>query len=213
MIRVLPFAIACLFVFANTNAQVIDKKAEEILEQLSGKIQDYKNMHIEFTYLMENVAENIKESKTGSIYIQGDKFRLYIADQIIISDGKNVWTYFKNGNEVQINEVDADDENTPMKMLTGYNKNYRPKLIGEASKTGKLIQTIDLIPNTTQSFYKIRIEIDKAKNMIHSSTIYDKNGTTFSYNVDNFRENINIHPSRFAFRESDYPGVEVIDMR
>jgi outer membrane lipoprotein carrier protein len=204
-----------LFVFFATIAfsQVIDKQAEAILDGVSKKMQSFNTIHIEFTYIMEHPDENIKESKKGSIYVEGDKYRLYIADQLVISDGQTVWTYFKDGNEVQINEVDPNDENTPMKMLTTYDKNYRPKLIREVPKAGKTIQILDLTPNKTQSFFKIRLEVDKATQLLVSSTIYDKNGSTFSYVVDNMRENPRIHPSRFTFNRADYPGVIVTDMR
>jgi outer membrane lipoprotein carrier protein len=194
-------------------AQGSDKKADEILDRVSKKMQNYQTMRIEFTYIMENTEEKIKESKQGSIYVEGEKYRLYIADQMVISDGVTVWTYFKDANEVQINEIDPDDENTPMKMLTGYNKNYKSKLIREMPKGGKTVIIIDLTPNKTQSFYKIRLEIDKANDHIASSTIYDKNGSTFTYVVDKLHENPRIHPSRFTFNPADYPEVIVTDMR
>lgn len=201
------------FFISGIFAQVNDKNAEKILEAVSTKMQSFETMRIEFTYIMENTSEKIKESKTGSIYIQGDKYRLYIAEQMVICDGNTVWTYFKDANEVQINEVDPNDDNTPMKMLTAYNKNYKAKLIKEMPKGGKTIQVIDLTPNKTQSYFKIRLEIDKAQKMVVSSTIYDKNGSTFTYVVDKFHENPNIHPSRFTFNKADYPGVIVTDMR
>lgn len=206
--------IIALFLFTlNINAQVKDKNAETILKEVSEKMQSFNTLRIEFTYIMENPEENIKDSKSGSIYISENKYRLYIADQLVISDGKNMWTYFKDANEVQINEIDENDENTPIKMLTSYDKNYRPKLINELTKAGKTLQVIDLTPNTTQSFYKIRLEIDKTTKMLSSSTIYDKNGTTFSYVVDNYTENPVVHPSRFSFNKNDYPGITEIDMR
>lgn len=209
----LIFILATLMPLTGINAQVRDKQAEDILDAVSKKMQSFQTMRIEFTYIMENTAENIKESKQGSIYIEGDKYRLYIADQLVISDGKTVWTYFKDGNEVQVNDVDPNDENTPMKMLTSYNKNYRAKLIKEMPKGGKTIQIIDLTPNKTQSFFKIRLEIDKSAKLVSSSTIFDKSGSTFSYVVDRFHENPKIHPSRFTFNNADFPGVIVTDMR
>jgi len=209
----LVFILALLLPLLGLQAQVKDKKAEDILEAVSKKMQAFQTMRIEFTYIMENTAEKIKESKQGSIYIEGDKYRLYIAEQLVISDGKTVWTYFKEGNEVQINDADPNDENTPMKMLTAYNKNYKSKFIKEMPKGGKTIIVIDLTPNKTQSFFKIRLEIDKATQMVVNSTIYDKNGSTFSYVVDKFHENPRIHPSRFTFNQAEYPGVIVTDMR
>lgn len=212
MKKLILFSTLSLFI-SGIFAQVNDKNAEKILEAVSTKMQSFETMRIEFTYIMENTSEKIKESKTGSIYIQGDKYRLYIAEQMVICDGNTVWTYFKDANEVQINEVDPNDDNTPMKMLTAYNKNYKAKLIKEMPKGGKTIQVIDLTPNKTQSYFKIRLEIDKAQKMVVSSTIYDKNGSTFTYVVDKFHENPNIHPSRFTFNKADYPGVIVTDMR
>jgi outer membrane lipoprotein carrier protein len=202
-----------MIIFFGSFAQVKDKVAEEILDGVSKKMQAFNTMRIEFTYIMENTAEKINESKKGSIYIEKDKYRLYIAEQLVISDGVTVWTYFKEGNEVQINDVDPNYENTPMKMLTGYNQNYRAKLIREMPKGGKTIQIVDLTPNKTQSFYKIRLEIDKNAKMIVSSTIYDKNGSTYSYVVDKFHENPNIHPSRFTFNRAEFPGIIITDMR
>lgn len=201
------------FLLQSGFSQVIDKKAEAILDQVSKKMQSYTSMKIDFTYIMENTSENIREKKSGTILIEGDKYRVTIENQIVVCDGKTVWTYLKDANEVQITEVDPNDETTPNKLLTTYNKNYRPKLIREVAKGGKTIQVIDLTPNKTQSFYKIRLEIDKETSTIVSSTIYDKNGTTFSYVVEKFEENPKIPAGRFTFNPREYPGIIVTDMR
>jgi outer membrane lipoprotein-sorting protein len=162
---------------------------------------------------MENAAEKINESKSGSIYIKGDKYRLYIADQLIICDGVTIWTILKESKEVQINNVDPKNQNTPNKMLTSYGKNYRAKFIKETPSQGFIMQTIDLTPNTTQSFYKIRLEINKSKNIVYSSTIYDKNGTTYTYLVSNFIENPKVFEHRFTFDKNEYADYEINDMR
>lgn len=204
-----------VFVFIGlcASAQTGDPAAKKILDAVSAKMKGYETMKFEFTYTMENPKEKIKETKTGSIYIKGDKYRLYIADQIIICDGKTVWTYLKEDNEVQINDVDPNNDNTPNKMLTAYGDNYKPKLIKEMPKAGKIIQVIDLTPIKTRSFYKLRVEIDKAEVMVYSSTIYDKNGSTFTYTMTNFVPNPKVLDSRFTFNKADYPGVTVNDMR
>lgn len=190
-----------------------DAKAKAILDKLSLKMNALTTMKFEFSYTMQNTQDNIHETKSGSIYIKGDKYRLYIEDQIVISDGVTTWTYFKEENEVQVNDVDLDNQNSPNKMLTSYSDNYKAKFIKEITKGGKFVYVLDLTPLTAQSFYKVRLEIDKTRNMIVSSTIYDKNGSTFTYLVNNFIENPKIYSSRFRFDEEDYPGVMVNDMR
>ena len=204
------------FVFASTifhaSAQT-DTKAKAILDALSAKLDALETMKFEFSYTMTNTAENINETKTGSIYIKDDKYRLYIADQLIICDGTTIWTILKEDKEVQINSVDPTNQNTPNKMLTSYNKNYKAKFIKEAPKAGIIMQTLDLTPLTAQSFYKVRLEINKLKNMVYSSTIYDKNGTTYTYLVTSFIENPKVFESRFTFNKADYPDYSINDMR
>ncbi len=194
-------------------AHAQDAKAKAILDKLSEKMNALETMKFKFSYTMQNTQDGINETKTGSIYIKGNKYRLYIEEQLVICDGTTIWTYFKEENEVQINEVDPTNQNTPDKMLTSYNENYKAKYIKEVPKAGRLLQVLDLTPLTTQSFYKVRLEIDKTRNMVYSSTIYDKNGTTFTYVVTEFVENPKIFNSRFTFDEEDYPGVIVNDMR
>ena len=81
---------------------------------------------------MENKAENINESKDGTIYIKGDKYNLDISGQNVISDGKTIWTYIKDADEIHINNVNPDDESLSFnKLLTNYNKDFRSKLIRE----------------------------------------------------------------------------------
>lgn len=203
---------AFVSVISSLNAQV-DTKAKAILDALSTKMNALETMKFEFTYSMVNTAEGINESKSGSIYIKGDKYRLYIDDQLVICDGVTIWTYFKEENEVQINSVDPNNQNTPNKMLTSYNDNYKAKFIKEAPLGNMVIQTLDLTPNTTQSFYKVRLEIDKGQNMIYRSTVFDKNNTTYTYVVSNFVPNPKIFESRFTFDKTDYPGVTINDMR
>lgn len=208
LLSTLIFAFTLNVTFSQNNT-----KADEVLNALSTKLEALETMKIEFSYIMGNAAEKINESKSGSIYIKGDKYRLYIADQLIISDGVTIWTILKDSKEVQINNVDPKNQNTPNKMLTSYNKNYRAKFIKEAPSQGFVMQTIDLTPNTTQSFYKIRLEINKSKNIMHSSTIYDKNGTTYTYLVSSFTENPKVFDSRFTFNKSEYADYEINDMR
>ncbi|HPS83292.1 MAG TPA: outer membrane lipoprotein carrier protein LolA [Bacteroidales bacterium] len=208
------FLIAFVFVSTVFSATAqTDTKAKAILDALSAKLDALETMKFEFSYTMTNTAENINETKTGSIYIKGDKYRLYIADQLIICDGTTIWTVLKEDKEVQINSVDPTNQNTPNKMLTSYNKNYKAKFIKEAPKAGVVMQTLDLTPVTTQSFYKVRLEINKSANMVYSSTIYDKNGTTYTYVVSNFIENPKVFESRFTFDKTEYPGYSINDMR
>lgn len=191
-------------------------KGKTILDGVCLQTKSYATIEIAFTYTMENTSKKIKETKAGTACMKGDKYWLDFSGQQIISDGKTVWTYIRDNNEVQINTVNPNDDQAmnPAKLLTGYDKNFTPKFIKEETRGSKIIQVIDLTPLKARSYFKIRVEIDKVKKQITRAIVYDKNGTTtYTYDVTKFVTNTTIADSKFTFKASDHPGVEIIDLR
>ncbi len=200
--------------FTSTSAQDTDKKADEILKQVTNKTKSYKTIKADFTFKMENKASKINESKKGTISLKGEKYRLSIAGQLVICDGKTVWTYIEDAEEVQINNVLDDNETiTPDKILTSYNADYKSKFVKEAAEAGKTIQTIDLTPKKGKSFTKIRIRIDKTAQQISSFAVFDKEGNTYTYVINKLEHDIAVDDSNFTFSKSKFPNAEIVDMR
>ena len=202
-----------IFTFITVIAQK-DKKATEILDRLTAKTESYKTIEVEFTYKMENPEAGIDESKHGTLLVEGDKYRLTIAGQIVISDGEILWTWLVEDDEVMINFIEDDDETiTPSNLLTSYSDNYKSKFVKESVQNGKTVDIIDLTPLQGKTYSKIRIIIDKDKIQLLSFTIYDKNGSTYSYLINKFIPDIEINKSEFTFNPEEHPDVEVVDMR
>lgn len=209
-------SLILLFAIALTLTTKAQDKGKTILDGVCTQTNAYTTIDISFSYTMENPSKKLKEVKTGTACMKGDKYWMSFAGQEIISDGKTIWTYIKDNNEVQINTVDPNDDQSlnPAKLLTGYSKSFTPKFIKEETRGSKILQVIDLTPLKARSYYKIRVEIDKVKKQISRAIVYDKNGTTtYTYDVTKFTPNTNISDSKFTFRTSDHPGVEVIDLR
>ena len=49
------------------------------------------------------------------------------------------------------------------------------------------------------------------KNQINILALYDKTGGAYTYNINNFKSNLDVVP--FNFDATNYPEVEVIDLR
>jgi outer membrane lipoprotein-sorting protein len=203
--------IVALILFAISGFAQNDKKATTILDEVSARTKAYKTIKIDFTYAMDNAKEKIHDKFKGTLTSKGDKYKLTAAGQDVISDGKIVWTYLKDANEVQINNVGEDDDSfTPTKLLSGYNKDFKPKFIEEKGNE----QVIELVPlKKGKSFTKVRLSIDKGKKQISKFVIFDRNGNTFSYIVDKFVADQAIADAVFSFNKAEHPGVEVNDMR
>jgi len=191
-----------------------DKKSNEILDRLTKKTEAYKTITAEFAYIMKNADAGIDEKTEGTLFVKGDKYRLLIAGQVVICDGITTWTYIKDADEVQINSVENSEESiTPNKLLTSYNKDYKSKFVKETFQYGTTVNVIDLTPAEGKSFSSVRVIIDKAKDQLLEITIFDKNGSTYSYIINKFVPDAAIDDSQFTFSKSEFPGAEVVDMR
>jgi outer membrane lipoprotein carrier protein len=191
-----------------------DKKSREILDRLTAKTEAYGTIKTEFNYKMNNVEADIDENTEGTLFVKGDKYRLMIAGQLVISDGVTIWTYIEDAEEVQINSVEDSEESiTPSNLLTSYNDDYKSKFIKETFQYGTTVYIIDLTPNEGKSYSKVGVIIDKEKDQLLEITIYDKNGSTYSYIINSFITNLELDDAQFTFNPEDYPDVEVVDMR
>lgn len=202
-----------IFAFLSVNAQK-DKKATIILDKVIENTESYETIKVEFVYKMYNEDANIDESKNGVLYINKKKYRLLIANQIIISDGETIWTYLKNDKEVMINSADESEETiTPSNLLVAYNEDYKSKFVDEKTINGKKVEIIELKPIEGKTYSLIEVTIDKEKKQILDFTIYDKSGSEYSYQIKKFSPNVPLEDKIFTFTKKDYPDVDFIDMR
>lgn len=214
MKKTIFFFTLTLIAFQISFAQVEDKKAREILDQVSAKAKLNKSMKFDFTYNMVDPKHKINETLKGSIIMQGQKFNLSFMGRSILCDGITVWAYDANAEEVQISNVDPkNDALNPGKLLTSYDKTYKSKLIKTETVNGKVVYIIDLTPSTAKAFYKIRLTIDKAEMRVTNGIVYNKDNVTYTYSVSKFTANVATTDDLFKFNLKKYPDAEVIDLR
>ncbi len=206
--------IIALVIAAGVYAQK-DKKATEILDAVIAKTEAQKTIEVDFTYTMKNPEAGINESKSGILQIMDNSYRLDIGEQVVISDGETMWTLLIEDEEVMINEVEENDADaiTPSNLLNSYSDNYKSKFLQEDRYNGKTAEIIELTPLKGRNFTKIHVIIDKAEKQILSFSIFDKNGSTYSYIINKYNSNKDIPASQFTFTEADYPDFEIVDMR
>ncbi|MCF8302108.1 MAG: outer membrane lipoprotein carrier protein LolA [Bacteroidales bacterium] len=211
----LGIVLAALFSFiALSQAQSANKMATTILKEVSEKTKSYNSIKIEFTYRMENEAANISDSFNGVLLAQGDKYRLDIAGQTIISNGETLWTYLKDAREVQVNNAQAGEGSiAPTQLLDTYDKDFKSKLIDETTYKGRQVQVIELKPKEDQPFEKAEITIDKGKKQVLSLSVNDQSNSVYTYQVNSFKPNVNVSEDDFTFNKEKHPDVDVIDMR
>ena len=201
---------------ASSFAQNSDPAAKKVLDGVSAKFKSFKSVLANFTYKVENAAGKTLSTKKGSVTMKGPKYRINFGDQQIWCDGKTVWNYDKNANEVTVSKVEsAAGTITPQKLFTNfYDKDFLYKLNGEQTIKGKKVQEIELTPvDKTKTFFKVLLYVDKANNTITGAKLFEKAGNRYNYSVSNLNGKANIADAQFVFDAKKYPGAEVVDLR
>lgn len=209
------FLIAHFFFFSPlTKAQ--DTKATTILDKVAEKTKAYDAVKIIFTYAMDNEQQDIHESYKGEIISQGNKYRLKVAGQEIISNDDKVWTYIPDAQEVQINSA---TENTtrfnPTQLINNYDKRYKTEFLENITKNNRELAVIKLVPKTKEQnrFEKAHLVVDKTKDEIYQLIIFGNTGNTFTYTVEELLPDIELPENAFHFNKAAHPEVDIIDMR
>ncbi len=189
-----------------------DAKAKNVLNKVSKNLKSLKSMTASFKISIKNKAGKSQGTKSGTVAMKGNKYVLKISGQEIYNNGNTSWTYIKESNEVQVNEVDEDEDAfTPSKLFTNfYEKEYAYKYL--TSKNG--IVYIGLVPlKKSMQFDKIVLKVSQKNNTVIGGTVYDKNGNVYKYSVYNYKKNPSLASSSFEFNKAKYTGVEVVDLR
>jgi outer membrane lipoprotein carrier protein len=75
------------------------------------------------------------------------------------------------------------------------------------------VNIIDLTPIEGKTFSSVQVIIDKAKDQLLEITIFDKNGSTYSYIINKFEPNTVVNDTQFTFNKSEFPDADIVDMR
>ena len=110
-------------------------------------------------------------------------------------------------------DYDSEDEDmlSPNKLFAIYNEDYKNAYVVAKSVNGVRMHIIDLFPKESGPIMKIRLTINALKSQISILELYDKNGGIYAYKINNFKSNLDVAP--FNFDTTNYPEVEVVDLR
>lgn len=205
------FSIAFL-VFALINANAQDKKAKELLDEVTAKIKTYKNIVIDFKYTLTNTKENINQESKGNVTLEGNKYILNFMGATKLYDGKKSYTVVPEDEEITISSANDNDEKsiTPSKMLTFFNSGYKYSMDILQNVKGRKIQYIKLVPTNGKDQRKeVLLGIDIQTKHIYNLIEVGKNGTKTTLTVNSFKTNQPLSKNQFIFVASKYPNYYI----
>lgn len=194
-----------------TKAQNSDQ-AQELLSEVSSKVEGYDNILIDFKYALENPAEGVQHETRGDVSLEGEKYVLNIMGTTRIFDGEKMYTIIPEDKEINISNYNPEDEQeiTPSKMLTFYKDGYNYEMDITQNLNGRKIQYVRLTPMDSDAEVKnILLGIDKQTKHIYNLIQTQDNGTKITITVKSFKTNQPLSESHFDFREDRYEDYYV----
>lgn len=202
-----------LFLFSLLTVQAQnDAKATAILNKVSKLYKSYSGIKSTFT-ITTTSAQGKSTSSSGTVWIKGTKYKLDYAGQEIYCNGKYIWTYNKEDNEVtKENYKVKDNAITPNEIFTIYNRDFKNAYEGPTVRDGKNYEVIKMVSKKKVNYSYINLEIDKSTSKIQRMTQRYKNGTEIIYSIGQFTANTALADNFFDWNAASHPGVSEVDL-
>lgn len=204
--RKLLTCVAFLFVAQTLTAQ---NNAEALIRLMVNQIKSHKNVEINFNYQINTDGKKSVETEKGKAWLQGEAYKIEMNDQQTISDGKTIWTYFIEEEEVMVSNASEGVDNTPLKLLNTLDESYVATL-SKMEDNG--VGTIELA-NPKGQYKRVSLKVDMKKTELKSADIYLEDGSKLIINVEEMKFDQKLDDKFFTFDEKAHPKVDVIDMR
>jgi len=201
--------IVCLFLLFAAQAVSAQNNAESLVRILVEQVKSHKNVEMTFSYQISPDGKNYSDAQEGHAWLQGEAYKIEMAEQQSISDGKTIWTYLVDDEEVLVSNASEGEDNTPLKLLTSLDESYVASLTNIDPQGNATIE----LANPKGQYKRVTLKTNTKKNELKSADIYMEDGTKVAVTVKEMKYDQNHGDKFFTFDAKKHPNVDVIDMR
>ena len=154
----------------------------------------------------------------GRIVVSGDRYRVEVNGSELYCDGKLLYTFRADEDEVTIERPDPGDRSllsNPPRFFRLEGDDFEVAYKGREDAGGRSLDRLELTPKSPDAGYRsIEIGVDPADGM-PVQVVYRVDGAAapLRIRIDRLVPNVPVKDSDFTFDPRMHPGVEVIDFR
>ena len=194
---------------------VFAQDESDIIEEVQDLYEDIEYFNADFVQKEQFKLTGSENETTGKIYIKnGTEYRLETEDQIVVTDGKVVWSYSLHNKQVIIDYIKEGDASLlPRDMLFKYPKNYFSDLLKKENINGNDFYVLKMTPKEDVHGYvkSMKIWVNTNSYLINKIEYDDLNDNTSSFLIEKMNIKSELSDSLFTFNPP--PQSEIIDMR
>jgi outer membrane lipoprotein-sorting protein len=187
--------------------------ADELASKVEQRYRSLSDISMDFTKTTHSEIFEKPSTVQGEMLLKNpDKFRIETKDEIIVCDGKYVWDYSVENQQVVKNLVDKSESTfRPNQYLSDFRADYVPSLAGE-EKIDK-IPCFKLLLSSKQEdalIRKMTMWVDKQNYLARKIEYKDSQDNDIVLEFQHIKVDRKIKDSEFVFQVP--PGVEEVDL-
>jgi chaperone LolA len=188
--------------------------AQDILKKVRDKYDSVADAEIKFQQRVRMPVGKLEQTTAGTLLTKkGNKYRVELEQQTIVTDGVTVWSYSAAQQQVLVDRFEQDERSlSPDRILSGEAADLAPALIGR-EKLGKTETVVlKLTPRDETALLKwLKLWVSESDWLVRKAELVDLNGKETVYQVLDIKVNAGIPDAQFTFVTP--AGVEVVDLR
>ena len=179
--------------------------AKSVLDKAASEFRKCPSVNVTFEVAVSGDTDN------GTILLQGNKFHTKLSNTTTWFDGKTMWSYVKDNEEVNVTEPKSAQlaKMNPYAFIDMYKKGYD---VAFGVNTKNYFEVVLTSTNTKNSIQKAVIRI----NRMNYQPMYIMMGGSkadIEIKVTSYKKGKKQADSTFRFNKSKYPHAEIIDLR
>ena len=149
----------------------------------------------------------------GTLAVRGGAFRLDLGEQLLVTDGRTMWSYTPDERQVVVQAYDEGRVGFSVgQLFTDYLRVFRATGATKATISGVQYDVLSLRPRTSGSSVRDATLYVRSSDAVPTRVrVHDRNGGTLQFDVSNVRLNRALAPSLFTFAAPS--GTETVDLR
>lgn len=188
--------------------------AEDVLHKLQRTYESMRDLSASFTQTVRFGVTQSTQTFAGKLWMKkGNKYRIEMEQQTIVTDGRSVWTYSELNRQVFIDKfVDDPKAITPERLLATVPKNYLANIVAKEQFDGVETMVLKLIPKDSKSSIKsMKVWVNPSEWLMPKVEVIDAADNMTTYVTKDIKINNGIDDKLFHFEAP--PETEIIDLR
>lgn len=197
-----------------TSFSVPEPTAHDITKKTKRRFDGVKSLSADFLLASNlDILDQAGES-SGRLFLERDtnKLRLEQEGQVIVSDGKSIWTYVPENQQIIVSPMETSGGMRPDEFLFYFARHYTPELKGTETIGGITHYILELTANEENAqLERVTVWVDNKNWLTRKVRYVDDMESSTTISFSDIRLNPRLPEETFVMNVPE--GVEVVDLR